>query len=320
VDRIGLALRLGAGRHLATLLVAVDPLLLNTTAQPMTEVVFTALTTAWLWSVTRAGDDVPLSWRRFLLSGVLFGLAALCRPTIWPVAGLMVIAGAVVPNRFTWAQRATLILPILLGLLAVVSPWVIRNQIVFGRPILTTTHGGYTLLLANNPVYDREVVRQPWGATWSGESLSRWQAEVNQRMERQLGPGASEPARDAWMAGVAKEFIVQHPAAFFRAMLHRVVSLWSVTPRGEGRTLPNPVRFAVAAFYIAEYLAAAIGLGRLLRRRECAWWLPGLLLIVTIQGVHLAYWTDARMRAPLEPVLALLAARAWTMRAIRDAS
>ena len=36
---------------------------------------------------------------------------------------------------------------LVLGLSLVVVPWGIRNLIVFGRPIITTTHGGYTLLL-----------------------------------------------------------------------------------------------------------------------------------------------------------------------------
>ena len=38
-------------------------------------------------------------------------------------------------------------------LVLVLSPWMIRNLLVFGEPVWTTTHGGYTLALANNPVY-----------------------------------------------------------------------------------------------------------------------------------------------------------------------
>ncbi len=88
VDRMGVALGLGGWRHLAALFVAVDPLLLNATPQPMTEVLFTALTTAWLWAVIGSPSDGHRVSRAFLI-GVLFGLAALCRPTIWPLAGLI---------------------------------------------------------------------------------------------------------------------------------------------------------------------------------------------------------------------------------------
>ena len=59
-----------------------------------------------------------------------------------------------------------------LSVLVVLSPWMIRNFVVFGEPVWTTTHGGYTLALANNPVYYREVLHGPPGgsgrATTSG--------------------------------------------------------------------------------------------------------------------------------------------------------
>ena len=46
-----------------------------------------------------------------------------------------------------------------LTIVLVLSPWMIRNLLVFGEPVWTTTHGGYTLALANNPVYYRESER-----------------------------------------------------------------------------------------------------------------------------------------------------------------
>ncbi|MFX9077435.1 hypothetical protein ABTN32_20465, partial [Acinetobacter baumannii] len=54
-----------------------------------------------------------------------------------------------------------------IGTILTVSPWLVRNWLVFGVPILTTTHGGYTLLLGNNSVFTQDVVQQPWGTVWS---------------------------------------------------------------------------------------------------------------------------------------------------------
>jgi len=314
VLKLGERLGLGRWRYVGGLLMAVDPLWLNALPQPMTEVVFTALTTAWWWSVVK--DAHPQrNWQRSLLIGVGFGLAALCRPTIWPLAALMALAWIVPPvidrglRPAAIRQNVRRALVITATVFFVVSPWVIRNHLIFGRPILMTTHGGYTLLLANNPVYDAEVVQQPWGAVWSGESLSRWQADIDRRLQADLGPHAGELARDQWMSAEAKQFIQGHPQAFLQAMWHRVRALWSIVPRGEGSSLPAAVRGGIAAFYLAEFLLAAIGMGALIRRRDWAGWLPGWMLIVAVQGVHLVYWTDTRMRMPLEPVLALLAAR-----------
>lgn len=312
VGRIGAVLGLGPYRHLAAMFVAVDPLLLNATAQPMTEVVFTALVTAWLWAVTRRVEEVgQVDWRWAVLSGALFGFAALCRPTIWPLAGLMGLTWMIPSATRQWRRRDVLrALITISATLLVVAPWVVRNHFVFGKPILTTTHGGYTLLLANNPVYFQEVVQQPWGKTWSGDSLSRWQAGFDQEMQDALGSPPGEAVRDAWMSAKARRYIRLEPMNFFQAMAHRVRCLWSIAPQGEGTSLPGVVRFGVAMFYALEYVAAIVGFGWIARRRQWPLWLPGLLLIVTIQGVHLAYWTDARMRTPLQPVLALLAANA----------
>ncbi len=307
VGRIGGALKLGSFRYFAAGLVAIDPLLLHATAQPMTEVLFTLLVTAWLWAMTK--EQAGQTGTGAILAGLFFGLAALCRPTIWPLAGLLVAAG--IFKRFEVSASGRALRPLALAVITtvfVVSPWVIRNQAVFGKPILMTTHGGYTLLLGNNLVYDEDVVRKPWGTTWSGDSLARWQADVEQRLQLTLGPSADELSRDAWMSAEAQKFLSAKPDRFRAAILHRIRCLWNVSPQGEAAALPSGLRWGVAMFYIAEYAAAIMGLALILFRRQWSAWLPCLLLIITVQGVHLVYWTDARMRTPLEPVLALLAA------------
>ena len=63
----------------------------------------------------------------------------------------------------------------------VLSPWMIRNFAVFGEPVWTTTHGGYTLALANNPVYYRDVLNGPPGRVWTGHEQWEWWDSVNRR-------------------------------------------------------------------------------------------------------------------------------------------
>jgi hypothetical protein len=55
---------------------------------------------------------------------------------------------------------------------------------------------------------------------------------------------------------------------------------------------------------------ARIALGRVDHRR----WLIPTLLIAGFCGVHLLYWSDARMRAPVMPEIALVAACALDRR------
>ena len=168
---LGRRLALGGGMALAAAaLVAVDPLLLRYTTFPMTETLVTFLATALLVAVASAP-----SFRQQMLTGVLFGLCVMSRPTLWAFGGLMLLSRIVLRlrrshrktpgsdgerNSWPWVTIAALVVT--------VSPWVVRNIVVMGHPILMTTHGGYTVLLGNNPAFYREVVDQPWGTTWDG--------------------------------------------------------------------------------------------------------------------------------------------------------
>ncbi|HUQ68955.1 MAG TPA: hypothetical protein VM165_05500, partial [Planctomycetaceae bacterium] len=244
-----------------------------------------------------------------IAAGMFLGLAALCRPTIWPFIGLYSLSMIAIHRQ----RLREIILPLAtmwLVIAAVVSPWVIRNQLVMGHPILTTTHGGYTLLLGNNPVFYDEVARQPWGTVWDGGSLDRWQRGMLAEMDAELGPNADEVARDRWQAARAWRHITDDPAGFGWAVWYRVRSLWSLSPRGKaGESLPGVVCWLVAGWYAALFgLAIAGGVIWARERRPGLWVL--LLFIASVQMMHLVYWTDTRMRAPLHPVLAVLAATA----------
>lgn len=67
------------------------------------------------------------------------------------------------------------------------------------------------------------------------------------------------------------------------------------------------------AWYLLQALLAARGAWRLWSgvpsRRE---WLAAVLLIGVFAGVHCFYWANNRMRAPLAPVIAVLAVAGLT--------
>src|SRR2546423_1395345 len=80
------------------------------------------------------------------LGGVALGLSALCRPSTLPASALIAAAATTMgpgslAERF---GRGTLVAGLAV---AVLMPWAIRNAAIFGEPVWTTTHGGYTLVL-----------------------------------------------------------------------------------------------------------------------------------------------------------------------------
>ena len=322
--RIGYRLGLRHAALLAGLLVAVDPLLLQATTQVMTEALATLLAAWILFALMRSQDRWGAG--EAFLDGLPIGLAILCRPTFaafflcW-LAGAVLLALRRAQRSFdpgTWRGNLFVLFCAVLGVAVATAPWGWRNWITFGRYDVLTTHGGYTLLLGHNPVYYDEVVRKPWGAVW-GPSLLEWQSGLESELAREnpplnLQPGrpVDEFARDRWMQHKAIETIRNDPAMSVRSGLTLLGRFWNVLPLG-GESLPHGVRWGIAAFYGVTLLAAVVGLVRLTRAEWPVWW-PAAAMILSFTLVHSVYWADMRMRAPLVPSLALLAARAVSAR------
>lgn len=317
---VRLAERLGLkqGALVAGLLVAIDPLLLRYTTLPMTEVTFASLTTMMLWLWSRA--DQKSSWNAYLLVGLCFGVALLCRPSLLPM--LAVIWFLDIAYHFKQDNRSEKIIKSTLSIaligftaMVVLLPWGIRNLATFGHFKLTTTHGGYTLLLGNNPVFYEAVVRQPLGTTWGDYtetdllSQTRWVNELNRSLNEQ--GLILEFERDRALYQLAWKNMKAEPLTFFRACLLREIRFWSPIPIGPESRLINPaIYWGTAMFYASLYAFALYGLGLVFCQsgNRSRLWLPGLAIILTFSIVHSIYWSNARMRAPLIPVVAILAA------------
>ena len=250
------------------------------------------LVTAWVWSVVRCMQRPSVG--AGLIAGVLFGLTALCRPTVWVGGGLVGIfaaawwwhAGAVVSGVGTsdpvgprlnggcgvgWRRCVAAVGAAVVGMVLVVSPWVVRNQRVLGSPILTTTHGGYTLLLGNNPDFYAEVVRRRGDGVWDGETglgQALWFLTVGRDMKRDVVEGEVE--QDRWMSAEAWRHMADDPGGCALASLQRLVSFWSIVPRGEARAdWPRVIVWGVGGFYAAIWLGVIVGVAEVLVRPRC---------------------------------------------------
>lgn len=340
-----LARRCGLGRWAwpAGALAACDPILLGQSTVVMTETAAALLVALALAALVRAVESPSSS--RAAAAGAVLGLCGLCRPE------LLLWAAFCVPTMFlAWGAAAGLPdsensktkrskppLPakpamaraawLIGGVLLVLAPWIARNQIQFGRPIATTTHGGYTLLLANNPSFFEYVRDGKPGTIWDARQLGpEWAGKAH------FDSPDAEWAADRRAYAEAWANIRRQPAAFARACLARAGRFWALTPH---RASPA-VRWAIGAAYLVEFVLAVAGFlavgffhhggtvnteekekkassGPLRLRGQfprpaCVVWLAGLFLAVAMTGVHAVYWSDMRMRGPLAPVIALAAA------------
>ena len=277
----------------AATVAAVDPVLAVQSRALMTETLAAFLVAATLWGISFRG------WPGVFAGGVGFGLASLCRPSLLPAAGLTAMACLMIGPGKGWQGRTwrSLLLPA--STLVLLSPWAIRNALVFGEPIWTTTHGGYTLALANNPAYYADVLDGPPGAVWSGPNQEAWIKGINAATA-----GLSEPEADRFLRRRATEFARAHPRDFSRASWARLGRFWGVMPSSS--VYPARLRWASAAWTAPVWALVLIGLGS----KSCWRWprIAAPALLATLTLVHTIYWTDLRMRAPLVPALALVAA------------
>jgi 4-amino-4-deoxy-L-arabinose transferase-like glycosyltransferase len=278
----------------AAWVVAIDPVLAWQSRFVMTETLTACLIASALTALT-----IP-RWRGSVLGGALLGLASLSRPSVLPGAVLTVLAGCLVcpgAQSDRLARGGTLAL----AWLVVLAPWAIRNAMIFGEPVWTTTHGGYTLALANNEVYYRDVLNGPPGGVWTGHDQWLWWDSVNRETS-----GMSEPQADRFLRNRVVRLAVARPLTFLRAGLERLTRFWNLAPAA---AVYSPVvRWATAVWTLPLWIALGLGLVR-----RCLWQWPQIaapLLIAGLSLVHAFFWTDLRMRAPIVPAIALIAASA----------
>lgn len=312
---------------LAGLIVACDPILLNQQTLVMTETLAAFLAILSLWCLARF--DAVRSWFNAGLAGGAIGLAVLCRPTFLPWLGLVALATFVLrgpatkkrgPSESSWIDhlgwRIINVASLAIGAAIIVCPWVIRNYRVFGKPIVTTTHGGYTLLLGNNYFFYDWLENDHTGLPWLSRDLDNFLEGTF------TGTGPFDPTRNRSLTETGRqEFCYEQaataieiqPLSFAKACAYRIAQLWSPLPHkltadeSTGRRL---LRDATCAWYCGVYILAAIGIWRLRWKLLQTPWIWGVLLCFAFTVVHTFYWTNLRMRAPLMPFVAIVAGAA----------
>jgi hypothetical protein len=117
----------------------------------------------------------------------------------------------------------------------------------------------------------------------------------------------SEPEADQFLRSEAIALLKERPLDFGRASIERFKRFWGLAPS----VSVYPWWLCVGTFVwtLPLWLALGIGLGRRLVWKWPAIAAPGLIIGLTV--VHLVYWTDMRMRAPLVPAIALIVAGMW---------
>lgn len=282
-----------------------------------------------LWLSLRLTDD-----RRpaaLLGAGAAWGLAAIARPTVllivpW-VALWVLLRPHGVPGEDTSApiaRRLPAALMILLGFALPVLPVTTYNLVGGGDRVLISSTAGVNLWIGNHPGSDGSSARLPGARTdlWGGIEDAARMAKAESGSSRDLRPSEIS----SHFAGKAREHILQHPAealAHFAWKLRLTYCAWELgnntDPRFFARRFGPVTRFLPLGFG----LLAPLGLVGFLLITRSAWRLFPLWLFLPAQTAAVVlFFSNARFRLPLVPVLCVLGAhvlvcawQAWRARA-----
>jgi hypothetical protein len=282
---------------------------------PMLVIYPLALATENLFYVLFLGSVLSLtlavqtgSTRFFLLSGLLLGLTALTRSVILAFGGLVILWGF-----FHLRQRKNIIL-LALTLALTISPWMIRNSLLYGRPMGIETAMGYTLYVSFHP--------ESSGTFQYGISLDLMpylDDAVRDRVGVQKGLEfiQADPLR------VAIELPISRAGHFFGLERRALQYFYSNNFFGY---IPQPWLSLASVLLLSPWVvlasSAAFGLALWPWRRD-TFILPLAVFGYTLP--HLALLAEERFHYNLIPLLAIVAALCWhsgwdSLRAIWAAS
>jgi 4-amino-4-deoxy-L-arabinose transferase-like glycosyltransferase len=289
---------------LAAIVAAVYPGAVATSGFVLTEAPFSAAMllqlTFWIRCDGSATRKSAIGWA--LATGAAAGVATLMRPN-WllftPFAGVVLI---LFRGKRRWRDLCLSLVLVLAALCAVMSPWWIRNSVVFGRFVATSLQVGASLYDGLNPQADgssnmqpveERVASLPHGFAMRGRPALQ-NAPHEYRLDRRL-------RLDAYL------WATHHAGRAAQLAVTKLVRLWNIWPN-ETSMRSWWVRLGVACSFMPVALLAVWAAWRW---RRCGW--PVALCVlpaVYITLLHTIAVGSIRYRQPAMLALIVLAAAA----------
>jgi hypothetical protein len=293
------------------------------------EDIFTALLAAFLWTVSIpvlgeiANDSGELAaafflslgllfflkgyneqkTRDWIFSGIFMGMASLSRTVLLGVSislGLVLLfKGLKDISRGSRKQLApALLFLVVVGL--VIAPWVVRNDIVFGTPVIGSSLTGYNVFRMNSI-----VASEPFSPHYVG-STDAYHALMQLIEKSNLTGTENEAQMQNFYMRAGLQIIAQHPLRYISLSLYRFMALWFNTSVEAAYHIQPRLKNYITTIQQAIFLIAVmIGIGR---NQKKNW--PFVLTLVVGCGAYIAIGAQLRYLVDLMPVVVILSALA----------
>jgi len=297
----------------AATLVAFFPNLVLYTAVMLTETLFNFLLVValliLLWNPIRRGDRGPTT-ARLVGFGFVLGACVMVRPVALMMLPVLAVAWAVLGGGWRlWLRRVVLVV---VPVVAVMTPWIVRNAVVMHDATFATTTGD-NLCIGNNP-----------GATGAFQ-LPDWCFHGFENGHRP----EFETERDSVLTDRSVHWILSHPLEQPRLLAWRTFytfvsdhdGLRAVQSYEADQFLPVKLADTIGSladgYYFAVLALGVAGLAAMVTRRDGR----RVLFLATVVALAIAPWPffgDPRFHLPVSFLLAVPAAVAIVgLRAVR---
>jgi 4-amino-4-deoxy-L-arabinose transferase-like glycosyltransferase len=259
-----------------------------------------------------AGAEMPVTLQVALIAGgVLLTLVAVERDSAWAALGTgllgawaTLVAGSALPAFLLFAlwiawnrdgairhkrsRSLRLALVCLLPIVLILGAWVVRNQRVFGHPVLISTNGGYNFWLGNHPGVKASTGNRSGMLGIDQEATRVWSLPGN------------EATRDSAFIRQALVYIRADVPRFLRLSLSKSLELWALYQRPMTEDRPH-LGLEMLASLLSYGLLLPFALAWLfvsLRRSRATVLVLLLFLVYTL--VHAVILSKVRFRLPLD--------------------
>jgi hypothetical protein len=235
----------------------------------------------------------------WVLAGLFMGFTALSR-TIFIGIGLGLAIGLFCERLISaLTDKKLQILPVGLFLVSmglVVAPWIIRNDLVFGTPVIGSTLTGYNIFRMNYI-----VANSPFSPHYVGPQEA-YPVLMNLIHQSSLLGLENEAQMQAFYMKAGLEIIFQHPLQYIELSLYRFLPLCFNT--GVGAAYGKNLRWVdYAAILQQVLLLVGLAVGAIRSRKE-NW--PWILALILGCGAYMAVDAQLRYLVDFMPIIIIL--------------
>ncbi|MDF1545587.1 MAG: glycosyltransferase family 39 protein [bacterium] len=189
-------------------------------------VLFLPLSVWGMLRLIRLKDSVRMT--DWLITGLIFGLAALARPNILITLPFLAL--------WLWKKQSgrgwklpSIKSPIMLavGVLIAIAPVTIRNMVVTGEFMLISSQGGINLYLGNNPKATGLSMQMPEVDLNEAVSWNHFMDATNAVAVRESGRALSDGEYSSFWTGKAVDWILSNPGPFIGLVWKKTVYLFN---------------------------------------------------------------------------------------------